>query len=396
MRPHATPRRASASRSAGCGGSRSTQATPGARTVVGAPAPGRREVPVPASYNDLFADIAVRDHVGDAWYQTDVRVPARWAGERIVLRFDSATHRAVVWVNGTQVAEHEGGYTPFEADVTDVVRARAPSNRITVVVNNVLTWQSIPPGLVDDGPTGAASATSTTSSTTPASIGRSGCTPRRGRTSRDVTVVTGLDGADGAVRYRVDAAADGLEVRVVLRDAEGAEVARATGGDGELDGRGRAPVAPRRGLPLRARRRAVGRRRRAGRRLRAAGRHPHRAGRRDALPDQRRAVLLQRLRQARGHRRARQGARRRVHGPRLRADGVARRELVPHVALPVRRGGARLRRPPRHRGDRRDRGRGPEHGPGRRCLRHAGLRDVLRGHDQRRHAARSTARRSRS
>ena len=35
-------------------------------------------------------------------------------------------------------------------------------------------------------------------------------------------------------RYRVDAAADGLEVRAVLRDAEGAPVARATGADGEL------------------------------------------------------------------------------------------------------------------------------------------------------------------
>ena len=117
------------------------------------PLPGDLEMPVPASYNDLFPDIAVRDHVGDAWYQTDVRVPARWAGERIVLRFDSATHRAVVWLNGTQVAEHEGGYTPFEADVTDVV-ALGAENRVTVVVNNVLTWQSIPPGLVDDGPDG--------------------------------------------------------------------------------------------------------------------------------------------------------------------------------------------------------------------------------------------------
>jgi beta-glucuronidase len=42
-------------------------------------------------------------------------VPPGWAGERILLRFGSATHRAVVWVDGTQVCEHEGGYTPFEA-----------------------------------------------------------------------------------------------------------------------------------------------------------------------------------------------------------------------------------------------------------------------------------------
>ena len=53
-----------------------------------------RDMPVPASYNDIPADAAVRDHVGDAWYQTVVRVPRGWAGQRVVLRFDAATHRA--------------------------------------------------------------------------------------------------------------------------------------------------------------------------------------------------------------------------------------------------------------------------------------------------------------
>ena len=110
-------------------------------------------MPVPASYNDGFPEPEVHDHVGDVWYETLVRVPARWAGERIVLRFGSATHRAVVWVNGRQVAEHEGGYTPFEADVTGVVEPGA-ENRVTVVVNNVLTWQSIPPGYVEQTPDG--------------------------------------------------------------------------------------------------------------------------------------------------------------------------------------------------------------------------------------------------
>ena len=149
---------------------------------------------------------------------------------------------------------------------------------------------------------------------------------------------------------------------------------------------GRPPVAAGRGLPLRPGRRAVGRWRRAGGRLLAAGRHPHGRGRRRALPHQRRAVLLPRVRQARGHRRARQGPRRRVHGARLRADGLAGRQLVPHLALPLRRGGTRVRRPARDRGDRRDSRRRPQHGPGRRDLRQPGVHDLLRGHHQRRHA----------
>lgn len=107
------------------------------------------DIPVPASYNDIFPDKTVRDHVGDVWYQTQVWVPDRWAGERTVLRFDAATHRAIAWVNDVEVARHEGGYTPFEADVTAHLRPGA-ENRVTVVVNNELTWESIPPGRVEE------------------------------------------------------------------------------------------------------------------------------------------------------------------------------------------------------------------------------------------------------
>jgi beta-glucuronidase len=40
-----------------------------------------------------------------------------------VLRFESATHRATVWVGEREVVSHEGGYTPFEAEITPDVRA---------------------------------------------------------------------------------------------------------------------------------------------------------------------------------------------------------------------------------------------------------------------------------
>ena len=195
---------------------------------------GSREIPVPASYNDVFADADAREHVGDAWYQTVTRVPERWRGERIVLRFDAATHRAVVWGDETQVAEHEGGYTPFEAEVTEIVEPGAET-RITAVVDNVLSWQSIPPGYVEDTPAGrrqryfhdffnyAGLHRSVWLYTTPASY------------VEDVTITTDLDGSTGTVRYAVETAGEsGADVRVTLRDAGGREVARATGASGEL------------------------------------------------------------------------------------------------------------------------------------------------------------------
>jgi beta-glucuronidase len=199
------------------------------------PLTGAREVPVPSSYNDVFPEAEARNHIGDAWYQTTVRVPRGWAGQRIVLRIGSATHRAVVWVDDVQVVEHEGGFTPFEADVTEVVEP-GDEYRVTVVVNNVLTWQSIPPGYVEQTPDGPRQRL-LFDFFNYAGLHRPVwlyATPRAH--VRDVTVVTGLrGGSTGTVRYTVEAEeADGLEVRVALRDAGGSEVARATGASGEL------------------------------------------------------------------------------------------------------------------------------------------------------------------
>ena len=115
--------------------------------------PGDGEMAVPASYNDISADPAARRHVGEVWYQTTVRVPHGWDGRRIVLHFESATHRATVWVDDTEVVSHEGGYTPFEVDVTDHVGAGGQV-RVTVAVDNTLSFQTIPPGVIEDTPAG--------------------------------------------------------------------------------------------------------------------------------------------------------------------------------------------------------------------------------------------------
>lgn len=77
-----------------------------------------RAIAVPGSFNDQFADADIRNYAGNVWYQREVFIPKGWAGQRIVLRFDAVTHYGKVWVNNQEVMEHQGGYTPFEADVT--------------------------------------------------------------------------------------------------------------------------------------------------------------------------------------------------------------------------------------------------------------------------------------
>ena len=189
---------------------------------------------VPASYNDIAADAAVRDYIGEAWYQTSVRVPRGWAGRRVVLHFESATHGATVWVGDVEVGSHQGGYTPFEFDVTELVAA-GDEARITVAVDNRLSFQTIPPGVIEDTAAGPRQRyfhdfynysglhRSVWLSSTPAAH------------LTDVTVTTEIDGTDGIVAYTVNAERRADEqVAVVLSDAAGREVAVGTGATGRL------------------------------------------------------------------------------------------------------------------------------------------------------------------
>jgi beta-glucuronidase len=196
-------------------------------------------MPVPSSFNDVLADPRVHDHVGDVWYQRSVPVPRGWAGRRIVLRFDAATHRAAVWVADTCVAEHEGGYTPFEADVSALVQPGGDF-RLTVVVNNELTWRSLPPGIVEVQPDGTRRQRQYHDFFNYAGLHRGVwlyATPRAH--IADVTAVTDIDDGTGVIRYSAvvndaDDAAGAAAVRVLLWDAKGTMVAETAGADGEL------------------------------------------------------------------------------------------------------------------------------------------------------------------
>lgn len=106
-------------------------------------------MPVPASYNDITQDARLRDHVGDVWYERKFWIPTSWRDKRLVVRVGSACHHASIWVNGDHVAQHRGGFLPFEGDISSHVMFGG-ENRLTIKVNNVLDWTTLPPGIVVD------------------------------------------------------------------------------------------------------------------------------------------------------------------------------------------------------------------------------------------------------
>jgi beta-galactosidase/beta-glucuronidase len=56
------------------------------------------------------------------WYRRTFSDARAGAGERLLLHCGAVDYRASVWVNGRLVAAHEGGQTPFSADITAALR----------------------------------------------------------------------------------------------------------------------------------------------------------------------------------------------------------------------------------------------------------------------------------
>lgn len=198
-------------------------------------------MPVPSSYNDITQDASIRDHVGDVWYEKHFFVPASWTDKRVVIRVGSATHRAIVWVNGVEVASHVGGYLPFEADISSHVRF-GQENRVSIVVSNILDWRILPPGDMkvfsdDMHPEGFRVQQYYHDYFNYAGLHRPirlVATPKT--FVKDITIATDIDGANGVVDYDVEAEVEGLqaEIQVELLDVAGKSVANASGAKGKL------------------------------------------------------------------------------------------------------------------------------------------------------------------
>ena len=83
-----------------------------------------RQAVVPMPWQAQFDDL--RQVSGTAWYRRQFSANpalAELQGDTAaVLHFGAVDYHATVWLNGTCIGEHEGGYLPFEFDVFNLLR----------------------------------------------------------------------------------------------------------------------------------------------------------------------------------------------------------------------------------------------------------------------------------
>lgn len=75
------------------------------------------------------------------WYRRTFDAPE---AERLLLNFGAVDYRTTVWVNDREVARHEGGHTPFSADITSA--ARRTGNVLVVRAEDRLADRTVPRG----------------------------------------------------------------------------------------------------------------------------------------------------------------------------------------------------------------------------------------------------------
>jgi beta-glucuronidase len=94
---------------------------------------------VPGDWNTQREDLMFYE--GPVWYRREF-VYHKPAGRRVFLYFGAVERQAKVYLNGEKLGEHEGGFTPFNFEVTSTLKDG--ENDLIVEVSNVRRADAVP------------------------------------------------------------------------------------------------------------------------------------------------------------------------------------------------------------------------------------------------------------
>lgn len=78
-----------------------------------------REILVPFPWGAPLSGIPDSADIG--WYRRTINVPESWTGRRIFLVVGASDWMTTAWLDGVELGEHQGGYTPFEFELTSLI-----------------------------------------------------------------------------------------------------------------------------------------------------------------------------------------------------------------------------------------------------------------------------------
>jgi len=91
-------------------------------------------ITVPFCPESTLSGIGHTGLMSAVWYRREVTIPDGWAERRVLLHFGAVDYETTVWVNGTEVGRHRGGFTPFTCDLGKLVREGEAGATVAIVV----------------------------------------------------------------------------------------------------------------------------------------------------------------------------------------------------------------------------------------------------------------------
>ena len=77
----------------------------------------------------------VNDEADIAWYQRDITVDPAWEGKRVFLTVGASDWETSIWIDGSLLGKHQGGYVPFSFELTDLIRS-GQSQKLVIRVDD--------------------------------------------------------------------------------------------------------------------------------------------------------------------------------------------------------------------------------------------------------------------
>lgn len=98
-----------------------------------------RKIRVPFAYQAKLSGIGETEHHRVVWYHRQIGRPNDFARDgHVRLHFGAADFRATVWLNGVELGEYEGGFTPFSFDIEQHLRDGANNSLVVRIFDDAL------------------------------------------------------------------------------------------------------------------------------------------------------------------------------------------------------------------------------------------------------------------
>jgi hypothetical protein len=79
-----------------------------------------KKIVVPFPWGSKLSGVANEAEIG--WYSRQIEIPANWEGKKVFIVFGASDWITTAWLDGQILGTFQGGYTPFEFDLTALIK----------------------------------------------------------------------------------------------------------------------------------------------------------------------------------------------------------------------------------------------------------------------------------